>query len=290
MKPGTNIKETLELHQLAPTKKLGQNFLVHRHSAERIIDKSQVTASDTIIEFGVGLGALTIPLAERVKKVIGLEIDSGIIAFHEKQHDLPENVELLHQDLLKADFQKLAAQTQAHLKIMANLPYSITNPLLFKLVDNAAVIDWAVLMVQKEVGLRLTAGTSTKEYGVLTVLLAGCAEVERLLEVGPGHFHPRPKVDSVVVRLRFHPQPPRAQALPGHSHTLLRAIVNSAFQQRRKTIANSLFAGNFHNHNKQEVEEILRQARLAPNLRAENLTIEDYVRITNIFSEKAAGF
>lgn len=289
MKPDTNIKDTLERHQLAPTKKLGQNFLVHRHTAERIIEKAQVEASDTIIEFGVGLGALTIPLAERVKKVIGLEIDSGIIAFHGKQQDLPENVELLHQDLLKADLPKLAAQAQGNLKIMANLPYSITNPLLFKLVDNAAVIDWAVLMVQKEVGLRLTAGISTKEYGVLTVLLAGCAEVERLFEVGPGHFHPRPKVDSVVLRMRFRPQPARVQTLPGHSHALLRAIVNSAFQQRRKTIANALFAGNFHTLGKQGIDEILRQANLSPRLRAENLTIEDYVRLANIFTKNDVG-
>lgn len=287
MKSDTNIKSTLKRHQLAPTKKLGQNFLVNRQTVERIIDRSQVSAEDTILEFGVGLGALTIPLAGRVRRVIGLEIDSGLVKYHRDQQDLPDNVELLHQDLLKADLPKLAEQTGGRLKIMANLPYSISNPLLFKLVDSAGVIEWAVLMLQKEVGHRLTAEVNTKEYGVLSVLFAGCAAVERLLEVGPGQFHPRPKVDSVVVRLRFHPKTRRAEALPAHDHRLLRAMINSAFQQRRKTIANALFAGNFHALAKNQIEAIIREAQLSPNLRAENLSIEDYVSLTRILKKQS---
>ena len=283
MKSDTNVKSTLKRHQLAPTKRLGQNFLVNPQTVERIIDLAQVSAEDTILEFGVGLGALTIPLAGRVRQVIGLEIDSGLIKYHRDQQDLPDNVELHHQDLLKADLQNLAQQTGGRLKIMANLPYSISNPLLFKLVDSAEVIEWAVLMLQKEVGQRLTAEVSTKEYGVLSVLLAGCAAVERLLVVGPGQFHPRPKVDSVVVRLRFHPKTKQAEILPAHDHRLLRAMVNSAFQQRRKTIANALFAGNFHALAKNQIEAIIREAQLSPNLRAENLTIDDYVRLTKMF-------
>src|SRR3990167_1622380 len=169
------IKKILTEHQLAPSKKLGQNFLVHRQTAERIVELSGVTPDDSVVELGVGLGSLTLPLAERVRQVIGLELDAGIVAYHRERQDLPANVTLIHQDLLKADFGGLATQSGGPLKILANLPYYISNLLLFKLIENRAALGWAVLMLQKEVGQRLTAPVGSKEYGVLSVLLADCA-------------------------------------------------------------------------------------------------------------------
>ncbi len=283
------IKKILTERQLAPSKKLGQNFLVHRQTAERIVELSGVTPDDSVVELGVGLGSLTLPLAERVRQVIGLELDAGIVAYHRERQDLPGNVTLLHQDLLKADFGGLAAQTNGPLKILANLPYSISNLLLFKLIENHQALNWAVLMLQKEVGQRLTARVGSKEYGVLSVLLADCASVETIMQVGPGQFHPRPKVDSVVVRITFRPVPARVAQLPPHDRKLLRRIVNAAFGQRRKTLRNSLSAGMIKGLSREQISALLSQSEINPETRAERLTLEDFVRLTNAMADCTPG-
>lgn len=283
------IKKILTAHQLAPSKKLGQNFLVHRQTAEHIVELSGVTPDDSVVELGVGLGSLTLPLAARVRQVIGLELDAGIVAYHREHLDLPNNVTLLHQDLLKADFSELAGQTNGPLKILANLPYSISNLLLFKLIENRESLDWAVLMLQKEVGQRLTALPGTKEYGVLSVLLADCASVKTIMQVGPGQFHPRPKVDSVVVRITFRPVPARVASIPPHDRKLLRRVVNAAFGQRRKTLRNSLSAAMINGLSREQISSLLSQSGINPETRAERLTIEDFVRLTNAMADCSAG-
>ncbi|MBU0910371.1 MAG: ribosomal RNA small subunit methyltransferase A [Proteobacteria bacterium] len=282
-----SIKDILKSEKLAPSKKRGQNFLIHRQTAATIVALSGVTADDTVVELGVGLGTLTGPLAEKVSKVIGLEIDSGIIDWQMTSGNLADNVQLIHQDLLKADFPDLAAQCGGRLKILANLPYSISNPLLFKLLDNRRVMEWAVLMLQKEVAMRLIAVPGTKEYGIISVLLAGAATVTQLLNVGPGQFHPRPKVDSVVVKITFHPAPESAALLPAHDEALLRKVVRSAFQQRRKTLLNSLSASPFITFNKETCRAALLAAGIEPTTRAERLTIEDFVVLTRELAKVA---
>lgn len=274
------IKDILKNEKLAPSKKRGQNFLIHRQTAAAIVALAGVSADDTVVELGVGLGTLTGPLAEKVNRVIGLEIDSGIIDWQTTSGNLADNVQLIHQDLLKADFPDLAQQCGGRLKILANLPYSISNPLLFKLLDHQAVMEWAVLMLQKEVAMRLVAAPGTKEYGILSVLMAGSASVTRLLDVGPGQFHPRPKVDSVVVKITFHPVPQRASSLPAHDPELLRKVVRSAFQKRRKTLLNSLSSSPFVDFAKENCRRALLGAGIDPTTRAERLTIEDFVALT----------
>jgi 16S rRNA (adenine1518-N6/adenine1519-N6)-dimethyltransferase len=274
------IKDILKNEKLAPSKKRGQNFLIHRQTAAAIVALAGVSGDDTVVELGVGLGTLTGPLAEKANRVIGLEIDSGIIDWQTTSGNLADNVQLIHQDLLKADFPDLAQQCGGRLKILANLPYSISNPLLFKLLDNQAVMEWAVLMLQKEVAMRLVAAPGTKEYGILSVLMAGSASVTRLLDVGPGQFHPRPKVDSVVVKIIFHPVPQRASSLPAHDPELLRKVVRSAFQKRRKTLLNSLSSSPFVDFAKENCRRALLGAGIDPTTRAERLTIEDFVALT----------
>ena len=283
------IKEILREQGLAPSKKLGQNFLVHRQTAAAIVRRAGVGPEETVVELGVGLGSLTIPLARQVRQVIGIELDAGIIKWQREEGNLPDNVELLHQDLLKADFVELAGRCGGKLKIMANLPYSISNPLLFKLIDNRLVMGWAVLMLQKEVAERLTAPAGTKEYGVLSVLLGACASVETLLTVGPEQFHPRPKVDSQVVRIVFDPPPTRVRDLPPHDHRLLAQVVKGAFQQRRKTLLNSLSAAAPRGCDKATVARVLEEAAIDVGLRAERLTVAEFVRITNGFAAVPAS-
>ena len=276
-----NVKKLLRSRSLAPKKRLGQNFLVNPGDAERIVDLAGIRADDIVIEVGVGLGALTRPLAARAARVIGVEIDSGIIRYHQEEKQLPDNVTLIHQDILKSDFQHLADQGGGRLKLIANLPYSISNPLLFKLFENQERMSWAVLMLQKEVGQRLTAPVGCKAYGVLSVLIGGCAGVTSLMTLGPGHFHPRPKVDSVVVRIDFASPPPHVLALPPHDRGFLRQVVNGAFQQRRKTLRNALSSGASIGLSREEVEQSLNRAGIAPETRAERLSTAEFVRLTN---------
>ncbi len=276
-----NVKRVLKGRGLAPSKRLGQNFLVNPGDAERIVDLARIAADDIVIEVGVGLGALTRPLAARAARVIGIEIDSGIIRYHRENKQLPGNVTLVHQDILKSDFQHLADQGGGRLKLIANLPYSISNPLLFKLVENREMMDWAVLMLQKEVGQRLTAAVGSKEYGVLSVLLGGCAGTTTLMHLGPGHFHPRPKVDSVVVRIDFASPPAAVNGLPPHDRAFLRRVVNAAFQQRRKTLRNALSSGNCLGLGRDQVEQGLNRAGIAPETRAERLTTAEFVRLSD---------
>lgn len=287
-KYGHNTRETLKSNKLAPKKRFGQNFLVHKPTAEAIVRAGQVCSTDIILEVGVGLGALTLPLAAMAQHVFGYEIDSGIIRFHEEEGDLPDNVTLVHQDILTADFQKIAEQCGGSLKILANLPYSISNPFIFKLIENKSLISNATIMLQKEVAERLMAAPNTKDYGVPTVLLASCASVQKLMTLKPGEFHPRPKVDSVVINIDFS----EASKLPTtelkYDYSLFRQLVRTSFNQRRKTILNTLSgAGLFSNSskidkvaNKEITRLAIEQANLQPTARPETLTCINFINLS----------
>jgi 16S rRNA (adenine1518-N6/adenine1519-N6)-dimethyltransferase len=285
MLPDKKIKDILQQQKLAPKKRFGQNFLINKNISEKIVKLAGVGPDDTIIELGVGFGALTFHLAKICKRVIGLEIDSGIIRYHLEAGSLPENVTLVHQDILQADFVKLAGESGARLKMIANLPYSISNPLLFKLTGYKDKIEWAVLMLQKEVAQRLTAEIGIKDYGILTVRMAACASVKKLLNLGPQHFYPRPKVDSQVVKITFFPRPERAAALPHYDLELFKNIIDAAFQQRRKTLVNALSASNRLEADKKTIVRSLEKLGLDNRIRGERLSVEDYVALTNILQQ-----
>ncbi len=280
-----SVKKILHSRRLAPKKKLGQNFLVNPHTTERIVELAGFDSDDTIVELGVGLGALTMPLASRVKEVIGLEVDRGIFKLHQEEGVLPGNVTLLHQDLLKADFHELSNKAGGRLKIIANLPYSISNPLLFKLLENRDIMASATLMLQKEVGDRLTAKPGTKEYGVLSVLLGCCAKLDTLMRLGPEQFHPRPKVDSVVVRILFFPPPDKVKELPAHDPKTLKNVVKAAFGQRRKKLLNALAASPLLGMEKKRLQLILKDVDIPETERAEKLTLHEFVRLSNAVSQ-----
>jgi len=279
-------KSTLKKEGLAPKKKLGQNFLVHKHTAQNIVYAANLTHDDTVIEVGVGLGALTGPLAESAGQVIGIEADSGIVAMHKAQGELPENVHLRHEDILKTDLIALERETGSKLKIVANLPYSISSPFIFKLIEHHHAIAYAVVMLQKEVAERLMAKSGTKSYGAPTILLACCADVTPLLTVGPNEFHPRPKVDSLVIKITFSPPSERLQQLPSFDFPLLRRVVNGAFGQRRKTLLNSL-SSTFTRIEKTTLAEVIQQAGITPGIRAEKLELSDFIALSE--SLKASG-
>jgi len=280
------IKEILHGQQLAPNRELGQNFLTNPQVAARIVAEAGLTKNDTVIELGVGLASLTLPLAALAGQVIGLEVDRGIVEWHAKAKILPDNVTLVHEDLLQADYKELAGK-YGKLKILANLPYSVSSPLLFKLLENASCISFAVLMLQKEMAQRLGAAKDTKEYGILTVLFAPYAEVRQLFSVGPGNFHPRPKVDSAVVRIAFHAPPATLQ-----NETVdktFRHLVRTAFQQRRKTLLNSLGASPLIPGGKEQLRRILQTLAIDPRTRPENLDFSQFLAMAKQLCEAAAS-
>ena len=229
--------------------------------------------------FGLS-GALisAVDLLKGLARVIGLEADAGIVRMHEEEQDLPANVTLIHADVLKVDLAGLV-EPDRRLKIVANLPYSISSPFLFRLIDLAERMDSAVVMLQKEVAQRLMARPGTREYGVPTVLFAACAEVRPLLAVAPAEFHPRPKVDSLVVRIAFQPQPARVTGLGSFDRALFTRIVHAVFGQRRKTLLNGL-AGMVPGGDKTRLAEMVRAAGIDPSTRAETLGLEDFVGLT----------
>lgn len=289
----SKVKHSLEEYNLAPSKRFGQNFLINENTSYKIIRSGNVLKDDTIIEVGVGLGALTIPLAKSAHQVIGIEIDRGIIRYHENEKSLPQNVKLVHNDILKADFETLHRQIGSKLKIMANLPYSISNPFLFKLIDNSHLIEWATIMLQKEVAGRLLAEPGSKQYGIPTVLLRSCASIEKLLNLQPSEFHPRPKVDSTVVKIIFSPVPSHVQELPKHNPKILQTLVRAAFGQRRKMLVNTLSSSRIFSPYFSE-KSIVRQATLEtiiesgiqPEVRGESLGLNEFVLLARSFEKK----
>ncbi|MDR3089613.1 MAG: 16S rRNA (adenine(1518)-N(6)/adenine(1519)-N(6))-dimethyltransferase RsmA [Desulfobulbaceae bacterium] len=281
-------RDLLRAHLLRPRKSLGQNFLRHPHIAEEIVRRANISAEDTIIEVGVGLGALTGPLAQTARRVIGLEVDRGLIALHETERDLPKNVELRHQNILQADLSALAAEVGKPLHVVSNLPYSISHPFLFLMLDNRRFIEKITVMVQEEVAARLTAAPPSKEYGVATALFTLCATIASLVEVPPEMFYPQPTVRSRVIQITFTPtREPAAEEF-----ALTRKIIKHSFGNRRKTLRNTLGATGFWRQfpelnaadGKALVAELLSGAAIADKARPEELAPEAFCRLARVLT------
>jgi 16S rRNA (adenine1518-N6/adenine1519-N6)-dimethyltransferase len=272
-------KETLSSRGLAPSKKRGQNFLKSSATAQRIVAKADFSTADHVIEVGVGLGALTNCLASHVTSVIGIEVDRGLMDYLLQEQVLADNVELIHQDVLKTDFSALLPADGSRLKIISNLPYSISNPFIFKLINNRELIDSVVILLQKEMAERLAAQPGTKEYGIPSVLLQSCASIKKLMLVGADQFHPKPQVDSLLIRITF-----LRDAPPALSFGYLRATVRAAFSSRRKTLLNNLTAslpisagaGTSKSDKRSRISQAIKAAGLDANSRAEILSVVDF--------------
>ena len=281
----------LKEHNLAPKKRFGQNFLVHKQTAEAIVNSGRITKQDVVVEVGVGLGALTYPLSRASQHVFGYEIDSGIIRYHNEEGNLPQNVTLFHQDILTANFDELHDKCGNDLIIMANLPYSISNPFIFKLIDNAHLISKATIMVQKEVADRLMAKPKSKEYGIPTILLGVCASVKKNMTLKPDEFHPRPKVDSVVITIDFTKISRIEGDIPEFNRPFFNRMVRTAFSQRRKTLLNTLASGGFFRKNgaddktlnKTYTQQAIEAANIASSIRPECLDVSDYISLSTAF-------
>lgn len=273
--PFQHTRHDLQHSGLAPSKHRGQNFLVHQATAARIAELAVPHGEATVVEVGVGLGALTLELARRARRVIGLEVDAGLIRWHGVHRILPDNVSLRHQDILQADFAELAHDCGGRLVLAANLPYNISSPFLFRLIDEHVHLAQVTVLLQRELALRLLARPGSKDYGVPTILLATRATATPLLTLGPEEFHPRPKIDSQLLRLTFNPPPAHLAALPPHDPATLRRLVHAAFQQRRKTLRNilrSLLP-------QERITTVLAAVGLPPVIRAEQLDLRQFAAL-----------
>jgi len=232
-----NPRQYFQQFGLRPRKRFGQHFLLQLPTAARIVDHAELDSSDVVVEIGPGLGALTRFIAAKVERLHLVELDWDLAAYLTKATQSDSDRIFVHQlDVLRFDFQALAQAEEKRLVIVGNLPYNITSPLVFHLLESTEAIKRAVFMVQREVGERLAAKAGGKSYGVLSVLLGVYAEVTRLFHVGPEQFMPKPAVDSLVLRIDFH----KTHMAERPSFRFFKSVVNLAFQQRRKTLRNSL--------------------------------------------------
>jgi 16S rRNA (adenine1518-N6/adenine1519-N6)-dimethyltransferase len=255
---------------------LGQNFLVDEGTADRLAALAGVSQGDSVIEVGVGLGTLTRALARRGARVVGIEIDAGLVRALEEESLLPEGVELLHTDALRLDWPALIDRLPAPIRVVANLPYSAATPMLRRLIDlRDRLADWSV-MVQRELALRMTGRPGSKDYGSLAVLHHLTVDVERVLDLAPARFFPRPKVHSSFVRV----WPRRTPLLAPDELPHVERVVRAAFATRRKTILNCLRGAPLG----AAADPAALQAALAacgidPRARAETLTPEQLLAL-----------
>lgn len=265
-------KEYFRGRKASPRKRFGQHFLNHPETAERIVEAGSLCPSDLVVEIGPGLGALTGFILPKVDQLHLVELDRDLVAFLEVH--LPRvgcRVFYYQQDILTFDFCALANPQDKRLVVLGNLPYNISSPLLFRLLEVRCCLKRAVLMVQKEVGERLTAVPGGKAYGVLSVLLGTYANVRPLFAVEAGRFYPSPEVDSLVISIDFS----LSSAPVTPSFSFLRRLVSTAFQQRRKTLANSLKA--FARGDGPLLEKALLGSGIDPRRRPETLSAEEFV-------------
>ncbi|MFC1533419.1 16S rRNA (adenine(1518)-N(6)/adenine(1519)-N(6))-dimethyltransferase RsmA [Thermodesulfobacteriota bacterium] len=268
------IKSIKRRYRFRPKKRLGQHFIRDRGVIHRIITRSDFRQSDHVLEIGAGLGALTIPLAGFVHKIIAVEKDSLLVDMLDKKlsHAGITNVTLINDDILKLDLKGIADLLGKKIKTIGNLPYNISSPFLEKLFKYRNLISKAVLMFQSEFAKRLLSPPGGKEYGAITVLIQYNAAVSPLLEVAKEAFYPRPKVDSMVLAIDLErPYPKRAK-----DDTSFKAVVKGAFAHRRKTIQNSL-KGTLQSHSSHEISVALRRCDIDPRRRAETLDIDDFL-------------
>ena len=276
----------MKKYNIRANKSLGQNFLINENVVETIVGSSEIEKEDLVIEIGPGLGTLTKYLLEKAGKVICIELDKKMVRILEDRFKLYNNFELLYQDVLKVDLKNLIKNEKEknnfkNVKIVANLPYYITTPIIMKLLEEKLDLESITVMIQKEVADRLIATPGDKETGAITYSVYYYATSQAILEVPNDSFIPEPEVTSKVIKLNIRKNPP----VKVKSKEVMFRIIKSAFMQRRKTLLNALVNTKVF-LNKEEGIKILKEIGLAEDIRAEKLTIEDFAKITNIILEK----
>lgn len=271
--------ETIKKYDFAFQKKFGQNFLIDSHVLDKIIVAAGVTKDDVVLEIGPGFGTMTQYLAEAAKEVIAVEIDKTLIPILHETLAEYDNITIINEDILKVDIAKLVEEKNGGkpIKVVANLPYYITTPIIMGLFESHVPLDNITVMVQKEVAQRMQAGPGTKDYGALSLAVQFYAEPYIVANVPPNCFIPRPGVGSAVIRLTKWENPPIAV----QDESFLFSLIRASFNQRRKTLQNSLVNGGV-SVTKEQVVEALEKMELSSTIRGEALTLEQFAKLSDI--------
>ena len=276
--------EVLQKYHFNFQKKFGQNFLIDTHVLEKIIAAADVTKDDFVLEIGPGIGTMTQYLCEHARAVAAVEIDKNLIPILGDTLGAYDNVEIINQDILKVDIKKLAEEKNGGrpIKVVANLPYYITTPIIMGLFESHVPIDSITVMVQKEVADRMQVGPGTKDYGALSLAVQYYAAPEIVAIVPPNCFMPRPKVGSAVIRLTRHKEPP----VQVEDEKLMFRIIRASFNQRRKTLANGLKNSGELTLSKEVIEESITELGVPVTIRGEALSLAQFAELSNIILKK----
>ena len=270
--------EVLQKYDFTFQKKFGQNFLIDTHVLDKIISAAHITKEDMVLEIGPGIGTMTQYLAEAAGKVIAVEIDKNLIPI------LYQNVRIINEDVLKLDLRKLADEENGGkaIKVVANLPYYITTPIIMGLFENQVPVESITVMVQKEVADRMQTGPGSKDYGALSLAVQYYAEPYIVANVPPNCFMPRPKVGSAVIRLTRHKEPP----VEVKDEKLMFDIIRASFNQRRKTLANGLNNSDKITCSKEIITEAIEKLGKGPSVRGEALSLQEFASLSNDIFER----
>lgn len=270
----------LKKYHITASKSLGQNFLINDEVIEKTIDASCISNQDLVIEIGPGLGTLTKQLLQRAKKVIAIELDNRMIEILKDRFSLYSNLEIINEDILKVNLQEIIKKEKSEnqikeVKIVANLPYYITTPIIMKLLEDKLDITSITVMVQKEVAKRLTANLGEKLSGAITYSVQYYCNAEEIIEVQKESFIPVPEVESEVIKLTLRKEP----TVKIKNEKLFFNLIKVSFMQRRKTFLNGV--SNSKLVEKQKLKDILKELEISENIRGENLTLEQFAKIAN---------
>ncbi|NLX64598.1 MAG: 16S rRNA (adenine(1518)-N(6)/adenine(1519)-N(6))-dimethyltransferase RsmA [Clostridiaceae bacterium] len=270
-----NTNEVLKKYGLKLTKTLGQNFLTDINIIKKIVETGEVSSSDLVLEIGPGIGAMTAEIAKRAGKVVAVEIDKNLMpALQENLEEFP-NVSIVNQDIMKADIKELIDGWIGPKKVISNLPYYITTPIIMMLLETDIAWDILVFMVQKEVAFRLAAVPSTKDYSAISVAVRYYSDPKLAFTVSRNCFIPKPDVDSAVVKLKRRD----LECVRDINKELFFRIVKASFSHRRKTLLNSLGSQDWLEGGKERLRNVLVKLGIKEAVRAEELTIEDFARL-----------
>lgn len=274
-----NTREIIKKYDFKIQKKYGQNFLTDDNILEGIADASGIDRGDTVLEIGPGIGSLTRLLCERADRVIAVEIDRMLIPILEEELKEYNNLTIVNNDILKTDISEFAGDNK-RIKVVANLPYYITTPIIMELLEKYDIFDSITVMVQKEVAERMQEGVGTKSYGALSLAVQYYSRPEIVLHVSKNCFLPKPDVDSAVIRLDIYP--PEERPVKVNDSEKMFKLIRAAFNQRRKTLVNAVSnAGNLE-YSKNEIAEALKEIDKPETIRGEALTLQEFARLSDI--------
>lgn len=275
-----NTIAVLQKYNFNFQKKFGQNFLIDTNVLDKIISSAQITKDDCVLEIGPGIGTMTQYLAENAGEVIAVEIDKALIPILQDTLSEYDNVTVINDDILKVDINKIVEEKNngKPIKVVANLPYYITTPIIMGLFESHVPLKSITIMVQKEVADRMQVGPGTKDYGALSLAVQYYAKPEIVANVPPNCFIPRPNVGSAVIRLTRYEEPP----VHAEDEQKMFAIIRASFNQRRKTLVNGLGNAPGLNLSKEHVAEVLSEMGLSATVRGETLTLEQFATLSNL--------